>query len=256
MERSGSFVGDPINVRRMVYGPVNDRGVFALCMAMLEDLRLQVEEIPEDSPFCTVRRQSKRGWQRLTLAYAYKSSGLQHDEASFPADTLIVCWEHDWLTCPWEVIELRLVIHELTRAPATPHTPPRFDDYLQRQPDPIRRLFDRLDHGIRGLASPIGARTTKGRKSVGGVSYHAPMGRFCTVDFHPTGRRLTVGVFTGGRRWEGVNPSVSSPWGFLPVRREADVPKAVALAKAAYEARMHPVSPPYVPSKGASPRAS
>jgi hypothetical protein len=76
------------------------------------------------------------------------------------------------------------------------------------------------------------------------------------VDFHPTGRRLTVSVFTGGQRWEGVNLSASSPWGFLPVRRETDVPKAVALAKAAYEARMHPVSLPRVSSKGASPRVS
>jgi hypothetical protein len=254
MERSGSFVGDPINVRRMVYGPVNDQGVFALCMAMLEDLHLQVEEIPAEGPFCTVRRPTRRGWKRVTLAYAYKSSGLQTHEASLPADAVMVCWEHDWLACPWEVIELRLVVRELTRTPADPHDPPRFDDYLQRQPEPIRRLFRRLDHGIRGLASEVGARTTKGRKSAGGVSYYALAQRFCCLDFHPTGRGLTVSVFTGGHHWEGVNPSVSDPWGFLQVRREADVPKAMALAKAAYEARMQTVPPPRLASKGASPR--
>jgi hypothetical protein len=237
MERFGSFVGDPINVRRMVYGPINDRGVFGLCMAMLEDLRLQVEEIPNEGSLCMVRRLTKRGWKRVTLAYAYKSSGLQPSEASLPADALIVCWEDDWLACPWEVIELRTVVRQLTKPSTGPHDLLPFDDYLQRQPDLIRRLFHRLDPGIRGLASEIGARTTKGRKSAGGVSYYAPTGRFCIVDFHPTGHRLTVSVFTGGQRWDGVNPSASTPWGFLPVRRDADVPKAVALAKAAYEAR-------------------
>jgi hypothetical protein len=199
MERSGSFVGEPINARRVIYGPVNDRGVFGLCMAMLEDLRLQVEEIPDEGPFCVVRRLTKRGWKRVTLAYAYKSSSLQHDEASLPADALIACWEHDWLACPWEVIEFRLLVRELTRTPADPQDPPRFDDYLQRQPDRIRRLFHRLDHGIRGLASNIGARTTKGRKSAGEVSYYALAQRFGCLDFHPTGRGLTVSVFTGGQ---------------------------------------------------------
>jgi hypothetical protein len=139
MERFGSFVGDPIN----------DRGVFGLCMAMLENLRLQVEEIPNEGSLCMVRRLTKRGWKRVTLAYAYKSSGLQPSGASLPADALIVCWEDDWLACPWEVIELRTVVRQLTKPSTGPHDLLPFDDYLQRQPDLIRRLFHRLDPGIR-----------------------------------------------------------------------------------------------------------
>jgi hypothetical protein len=101
----------------------------------------------------------------------------------------------------------------------------------------MQRVFRRLDQGIRALAPLILSKTTRGRKGTGGVSYYGPERRFCGVDFLRTGRGMTFSVFTGGQRWEGVKPSLSAPWGFLTVCAEADLPQALALAKAAFEQR-------------------
>jgi hypothetical protein len=57
-----------------------------------------------------------------------------------------------------------------------------------------------------------------------------------TVYLYHTGDGLTLSVFTGGQPWEGVNPSASSPWGSLVVPRDADLPSALAVAEAAYQA--------------------
>jgi hypothetical protein len=69
------------------------------------------------------------------------------------------------------------------------------------------------------------------------VSYYSPERYFFRADFLQTGDGLTLSVFTGGQRWEGLNPSRSEPWGSYVIRTEADLPVALTWAKASYEAR-------------------
>jgi hypothetical protein len=113
--------------------------------------------------------------------------------------------------------------------------PLELDSYLEQQPELTRHLFHHLDRGLRALAPDVVAEPTQGRKCVGGVSYSTPERRFCLVDLRPTGRGLACSVFTDGQPWEGVSRSRSSPWGLFPVRSEADLPRALALAQAAYD---------------------
>lgn len=114
--------------------------------------------------------------------------------------------------------------------------PQSLDEYLAGQSDRTQRLYQSLDRGIRAFASDITAKVTRGRRSVGGVSYYSPERCFLCADFIHTGDGLTLSVFTGGQPWEGVNPSASSPWGSLVVPRDADLPSALAVAEAAYQA--------------------
>jgi hypothetical protein len=86
--------------------------------------------------------------------------------------------------------------------------PLRLEEYLARQSDCTRRLFRALDHGIRTLASDITAKVMCGRRSVGGMSYYTPERQFFCADFLRTGDGLTLSIFTGGQRWEGLNPLV------------------------------------------------
>jgi hypothetical protein len=59
---------------------------------------------------------------------------------------------------------------------------------------------------------------------------------FC-ADFLQTRDGLTLTVFTGGQRWEGLTPIRSRPQGSCVIRTEADLPEALAWAKASHEAR-------------------
>jgi hypothetical protein len=68
------------------------------------------------------------------------------------------------------------------------------------------------------------------------VSYYSPERVFLCLDFHKTGHGLALSVFTRGHPPEGVKTSASSLWGHFAVRNEADLSKAIAIAKASYEA--------------------
>lgn len=104
---NASFVGDVINFRGFVYGPVNEMGVVALFSKISDDLGFIIEEIKASYPDCIARRRVDRGWERVGIEFEYKSSNFElhgHDPAGCD---LIVCWEHDWETCPLSVLSLK-----------------------------------------------------------------------------------------------------------------------------------------------------
>jgi hypothetical protein len=58
-----SIVGDAINFRGMVYGPVNEMGVVALFATVCEEMGFIIEEIRAEFPDCIALRggKSKKG---------------------------------------------------------------------------------------------------------------------------------------------------------------------------------------------------
>jgi hypothetical protein len=140
-----------------------------------------------------------------------------------------------------EVIELGTVIHRFTRSPALESVPlirfhQEFERALLMQSSRTQHLFHTLDRRIRALSDAIVPKTTLGRNNAGGVSYYAPERVFLCVDFRKTGHGLALSVFTRGYLLDGVKTSPSSLWGSFTVRNEADLSKAIVLAKASYEA--------------------
>jgi hypothetical protein len=113
---------------------------------------------------------------------------------------------------------------------------PGLEGYLARQSPRAQHLWEALDTGIWTLAPDIMAQTTRGRRCVGGVSLYPERLFFC-ADFIEAGDGLTLSVFTGGQRWEGLNLARSAPRGYAVIGTEADLPQALAWAKEAYEAR-------------------
>jgi hypothetical protein len=102
-----SIVGDVINFRGFVYGPVNEMGVVGLFSKISEDLGFIIEEIRAAFPDCIARRKVAKGWERVGIELEFKSSNFRthgHDPAGCD---LIVCWEHDWETCPVPVLCLK-----------------------------------------------------------------------------------------------------------------------------------------------------
>jgi hypothetical protein len=102
-----SIVGDAINFRGMVYGPVNEMGVVALFAKVCEEMGFIVEEIRGEYPDCIARQQVKRGWERIAIEFEYRSSNFARHGHDPELCDLVVCWEHDWEKLPVKVIELK-----------------------------------------------------------------------------------------------------------------------------------------------------
>jgi hypothetical protein len=67
-----SIVGDLINFRGFVYGPVNEMGVVALFAKLSEEMGFIIEEVRAAFPDCIARRQIDRGWERVAIEFEYK----------------------------------------------------------------------------------------------------------------------------------------------------------------------------------------
>lgn len=110
MNRRRSIVGDPINYKGLIFGPLNENGVIFLFSKMHESLGIFIEAIQPSFPDAKARRKTRRGWEDVWIEFEYKSSSFKvHGHDPKECD-IIVCWEHDWKNCPLEVIELKSVI--------------------------------------------------------------------------------------------------------------------------------------------------
>jgi hypothetical protein len=124
-----SIVGDAINFRGMVYGPVNEFGVVALFAKLCEEIGFIIEEIRAEYPDCIARRQMKRGWERVAIEFEYRSSNFVRHGHDPDLCDLIVCWEHDWESSPVQVLSLKQYIaqfksHGNSNSEPIPFVPP------------------------------------------------------------------------------------------------------------------------------------
>ena len=108
-----SIVGDVLNFRGFVYGPVSEMGVVAIFAKISEEIGFIIEETRVAFPDCIARRQIAKGWERVAIEFEFKSSNFNLHRHDPEGCDLIVCWIHDWADSPLEVIELRSEINRL-----------------------------------------------------------------------------------------------------------------------------------------------
>ena len=91
-----------------VYAPTNESGVVCLFGAMAEQLGFMVLRIQTEFPDCeAIRLVGKDRYQPVRIEFEYDSRNfLKHNHDPERCD-VIVCWEHNWVDCPLEVVELR-----------------------------------------------------------------------------------------------------------------------------------------------------
>ncbi len=130
-----SIVGDVINFRGLVYGPVNEMGVVALFSKLSEDLGFIIEEVRADYPDCIARRQVDKGWERVGIEFEFRSQNFERHGHDPQGCDLIVCWEHNWGRCPVPVLSLKQYIAE---AQATVKSP--LNRVRIAEPHQIRRV--------------------------------------------------------------------------------------------------------------------
>lgn len=114
--KKGVVYGAPIDFRGLRQAPVNEQGVVFLFGKISEELGFSIEAIKTAFPDCEGKRlidRRKNHWENVSIEFEYSSSNFyQHGHDASKCD-VIVCWMHDWLDCPLEVIELREVVKQL-----------------------------------------------------------------------------------------------------------------------------------------------
>jgi len=126
-----SIVGDLINYRGFVYGPVNEMGVVALFAKLSEEIGFIIEEVRSQFPDCIARRQVDKGWERVAIEFEFKSSNFRQHGHDPDACDLIVCWEHDWEACPVPVLALKPCVADARANISAPLTRVRIAEPLQ-----------------------------------------------------------------------------------------------------------------------------
>lgn len=108
--------GEPLDFRGLRFASINEQGVVYVFGMISHELGFLVESIRTAYPDCEGKRcvdTSRQRWEHVLIEFEYQSRNfLEHGHDSEGCD-LIVCWIHDWLDCPIEVLELRSVIKYL-----------------------------------------------------------------------------------------------------------------------------------------------
>lgn len=231
-----SIVGDLINFRGLVYAPLNEQGVVFLFGKVAHDLNMYVEEIKPGFPDCVGRRFVGRGWERVRIEFEYRSSNFKaHGHDPNECD-LIVCWEHDWVGCPLEVLELSSEIRGMVNPPierpggldpSVEDVDARLNAILKRldaKPeigDWYRRFFEELKKSEQAIWAKVGDKY---------AGWYCPERAF--VSLRPGKNTMQIECFSQGITLDGtkVSNARSAPrWARFTVKSGADVDKAITI---------------------------
>jgi hypothetical protein len=112
----GTKYGPFLNFRGLQHAPLNEQGVVFLFGMICRDLGFIVEAVRTGYPDCEAKRRidkKRDSWERVRIEFEYRSSSFKDHGHNPRICDVIICWEHDWLECPLEVLELRSIISSL-----------------------------------------------------------------------------------------------------------------------------------------------
>lgn len=105
--------GDKINFKSLSCAPVNELGVVYLFGVLHDTFDLKIESIQAGFPDCIARRKIKQNrWEEVRIEFEFESRSFEVHRHDPNRVDMIVCWNHNWKTCPEhiEVIELSSVL--------------------------------------------------------------------------------------------------------------------------------------------------
>lgn len=92
----------------MLCEPTNEAGVFFLFAAMAEELGFAVLHVQAEFPDCeALRAVGPNRSQRVRIEFEFESRNFERHGHDPKGCDLIVCWEHNWLECPLQVLVLK-----------------------------------------------------------------------------------------------------------------------------------------------------
>ncbi|HEY1936592.1 MAG TPA: hypothetical protein VGJ33_01500 [Candidatus Angelobacter sp.] len=106
--------GEPLLDSPLTCAPINEMGVVFLFGGVARQLGFSVTRIQTEFPDCeALRRVERDRCQRVRIEFEYESRNFLFHGHSLTGCDLIVCWSHNWLDCPLEVIELKSLVGKL-----------------------------------------------------------------------------------------------------------------------------------------------
>lgn len=103
--------GDILNVRGIVYEPINEQGVVLLFATICYDLGFLIEGIRTKFPDAILKRKNPHGNFSSCLAeFEFKASNYKIHNHPLKGCDLIICWENDWKNCSLEILELKKTV--------------------------------------------------------------------------------------------------------------------------------------------------
>lgn len=217
----------------MTYAPVNEQGVVFLFGKINDDLGIKIESIQSAFPDAIGidYRHKKDVGIRKRIEFEFRSSNYNHP---LEGCDIIVCWEHDWKSCPdtIEVIELKNELRRLSSVhPVFSKDIERFIDLRKPQKD-IEEVFRRLIQGIERISSKM---TRKIKKTT--VVYKT-IRPFVSVELHEARMtlHLTLPKKPRIKNVDYVRDVYSTRLhGHLTIRNLSQVESALEICRRAYE---------------------
>ncbi len=109
-------LGELLHFRSLQHAPTNEQGVVLLFGMVCQDLGFVVETVRTRYPDCEAKRcfpRRRNPWHRVRIEFEFLSSGFRDGCHDPTGCDLVVCWIHDWVDCPVEVLELRSAVERL-----------------------------------------------------------------------------------------------------------------------------------------------
>jgi len=108
---SSPVYGRPIMTQALATAPTNELGVLFLFAAMATQLGFMALRLQSEFPDCEALRLFEHDrWRRVRIEFEFESRNfLLHGHDPRECD-LIVCWTHNWPSCPLEVLELSKLV--------------------------------------------------------------------------------------------------------------------------------------------------
>jgi hypothetical protein len=111
------YEGKTLNFRHFAYSPTYENEVVSIFSAVAGELGFEIITIRDAFPDCKARRKSQNFRDRMKdclIEFEFRSSDFVKHKHPINGCDLIICWEHDWIDCPIEVINLK---KEITKLP-------------------------------------------------------------------------------------------------------------------------------------------
>ena len=103
-------VGEPMDFRGLKNAPVDKKGVIYLFGLIAHEMGFLIESISPEFPDCESRRcvdLENNQWEHVKIQFEFLSSDVKDQNLIETECDLVICWNHDWIGCPVEVLELK-----------------------------------------------------------------------------------------------------------------------------------------------------
>jgi hypothetical protein len=106
--------GEPLLDSPLMCAPINEMGVVLLFGGVARQLGFYVTRVQSQFPDCeALRRVERDRCQLVRIEFEQDSRNFLFHNHPLTGCDLIVCWNHNWLDCPLEVLELKSLVGRL-----------------------------------------------------------------------------------------------------------------------------------------------